>query len=181
MKSSVPSEYSEAYIALGANLGDREQTLTEAIQMLGDHSDIEIVRCSGLYETAPVGYIDQPSFLNMVLMLRTTLEPEPLLMSMLDVENKLGRVRDIRWGPRTVDLDLLWMDHQQLHTERLELPHPRMNERAFVLVPLAEIVSSDQHPELFYSVQQSLQLIEAEQQGIHYIKAFTMPFNSKLK
>ncbi|MGV7114566.1 2-amino-4-hydroxy-6-hydroxymethyldihydropteridine diphosphokinase [Paenibacillus kyungheensis] len=175
MKSSVPSEYSEAYIALGANLGDREQTLTEAIQMLNDHSDIEIVHCSGLYETAPVGYIDQPSFLNMVLMLRTTLEPESLLMSMLDVENKLGRVRDIRWGPRTVDLDLLWMDNQQLHTERLELPHPRMNERAFVLVPLAELISSDHHPELFQSIQQSLSDIEAEQQGIHYVKAFTMP------
>lgn len=175
MKSSVPSEYSEAYIALGANLGDREQTLTEAIQMLNDHSDIEIVRCSGLYETDPVGYIDQPSFLNMVLMLRTTLEPESLLMSMLDVENRLGRVRDIRWGPRTVDLDLLWMDNQQLHTERLELPHPRMYERAFVLVPLAELVSSDHHPELFQSIQQSLTDIEAEQQGIHYVKAFTMP------
>lgn len=175
MKSSVPSEYSEAYIALGANLGDREQTLTEAIQMLNDHSDIEIVRCSGLYETDPVGYIDQPSFLNMVLMLRTTLEPESLLMSMLDVENRLGRVRDIRWGPRTVDLDLLWMDNQQLHTEHLELPHPRMYERAFVLVPLAELVSSDHHPELFQSIQQSLTDIEAEQQGIHYVKTFTMP------
>lgn len=138
------SEASEAYIALGANLGNREATLKEALHRLDQHEAIEVLRCSRIYETEPVGYLDQPQFLNMTAALRTTLAPEALLQVMLEIENQLGRVRDIRYGPRTVDLDLLWVEGQTLDTPDLTLPHPRMMERAFVLVPLSDIVPQDQ-------------------------------------
>ncbi|WP_458122584.1 2-amino-4-hydroxy-6-hydroxymethyldihydropteridine diphosphokinase [Paenibacillus sp. Z6-24] len=180
MNSSVPSEYSEAYIALGANLGNREQTLTEAIQKLDDQSDISVIRCSGFYETVPVGYVDQPSFLNMALRLHTTKRPHDLLAALLSIENQLGRIRDIRWGPRTVDLDLLWMDHLHLHSETLDLPHPRMHERAFVLVPLQEIVTKET-PELFSLVEKSLIQVADQQQDVRYVSACPLSFNSKLK
>ncbi|MCE3198082.1 2-amino-4-hydroxy-6-hydroxymethyldihydropteridine diphosphokinase [Paenibacillus sonchi] len=134
------SEASEAYIALGANLGDREGTLKEALNRLNQHAGIEVVRYSSVYETEPVGYLDQPQFLNMAAVLRTTLAPEALLHEMLDIESQLGRVRDVRYGPRTVDLDLLWVENQSFDTPDLTLPHPRMLERAFVLIPLNDVV-----------------------------------------
>ena len=140
MNSQFPSEFSEAYIALGANLGDRQDTLLEALNRLDAHDQIVVQRCSHMYETEPVGYVDQPLFLNMAAAVRTTLSPQELLQQMLRIEQELGRVRDIRWGPRTVDLDLIWMEGQVLDTPELVLPHPRMQERAFVLVPLKDIV-----------------------------------------
>ncbi|OKP96199.1 2-amino-4-hydroxy-6-hydroxymethyldihydropteridine diphosphokinase [Paenibacillus sp. P46E] len=134
------SEASEAYIALGANLGDREGSLKAALKRLNQHEQIEVTRCSHVYETEPVGYLDQPQFLNMAAALRTTLAPEELLQEMLSIESQLGRVRDVRYGPRTVDLDLLWMENQHFDTPELTLPHPRMQERAFVLIPLSDVV-----------------------------------------
>ncbi|MBP1977744.1 2-amino-4-hydroxy-6-hydroxymethyldihydropteridine diphosphokinase [Cohnella thailandensis] len=128
-----------AYVALGANLGDRESTLRESIRRLGDTDGVEIVRVSNLYETDPVGFTDQPAFLNMAVSLRTSLPPAELLRRLLQVENELGRVRTIRWGPRTVDLDLLLYEGVVLDTQELTLPHPRMQERAFVLVPLQDV------------------------------------------
>ncbi|WP_068621772.1 2-amino-4-hydroxy-6-hydroxymethyldihydropteridine diphosphokinase [Paenibacillus tuaregi] len=156
MNSHSSSENSEAYIALGANLGDREATLLEAIHRLNRHPEITILRCSSLYETDPVGYVDQPNFINMALALQTTLEPERLLTVMLQIELDLGRERHIHWGPRTVDLDLLWMEGRTLDTPRLTLPHPRMHERAFVLVPLAEIVPATETTGLYPYVQHAL-------------------------
>lgn len=144
MTIHVTSETSEAYIALGANLGDREGTLKEALNRLHRYDGIEVVRCSSVYETEPVGYLDQPQFLNMAAALHTVLAPEQLLHVMLDIEAQLGRVRDIRYGPRTVDLDLLWIEGQSCDTNDLTLPHPRMLERAFVLYPLSEIVPQDE-------------------------------------
>ncbi|MDO7908598.1 2-amino-4-hydroxy-6-hydroxymethyldihydropteridine diphosphokinase [Paenibacillus sp. JX-17] len=143
MNGYQTSEKSEAYIALGANLGDRQATLMEAVTLLDQHPDIQVERCSNLYETEPVGYMNQPAFLNMALTVSTRLQPIELLRAMLEIENQLGRVRDVRWGPRTVDLDLIWMEGLQLDTPELMLPHPRMRERAFVLVPLSDIVSPD--------------------------------------
>lgn len=166
------SDHSEAYIALGANLGEREQTLHEAIQLLHQQSAIDVLRCSSIYETAPVGYVDQPAFYNMVIAVRTTLQPEQLLDVMLGIENTLGRVRDIRWGPRTVDLDLLWMNGIAMDTERLQLPHPRMYERAFVLVPLQEIIQPQQTPELAQDVTSALHQIQDQQQDIRYVHAY---------
>lgn len=129
----------EAYAALGANLGDREASLREAVERLNDTQGIEVRRVSRIYETDPVGYTEQPAFLNMVVALATKLEPVGLLRAMLDIEREMGRVRDIRWGPRVIDLDMLLYEGVQMETEELMLPHPRMGERAFVLVPLRDV------------------------------------------
>lgn len=138
-----------AYIGLGSNLGDRRQYLIEAVERLQRNESVQVARCSSIYETAPVGLADQPYFLNMAILIHTTRKPDELLRLLLDTERSLGRVRDIRWGPRTIDLDLLLYGALTLRTEELELPHPRMLERAFVLVPLMEIMTQDDElPEL---------------------------------
>lgn len=132
-----------AYIGLGSNLGDRFGYLQAAVKALHARPDIRVVRCSSVYETAPVGLTEQPHFLNMVIEVDTGLAPLRLLETMLDTERELGRVRDVRWGPRTIDLDLLVYGDVSLKTDELELPHPRMTERAFVLVPLLELCGED--------------------------------------
>ncbi|WII37702.1 2-amino-4-hydroxy-6-hydroxymethyldihydropteridine diphosphokinase [Paenibacillus thiaminolyticus] len=132
-----------AYIALGANLGDRERSLREAIARLDAHPAVRVAACSDIYETEPVGYTDQPQFLNMAARVASTLAPQNLLRVMLDIELEMGRVRDIRWGPRVIDLDLLYMEGFEMDSPELTLPHPRMGERLFVLIPLADVVSSD--------------------------------------
>ncbi|WP_322908080.1 2-amino-4-hydroxy-6-hydroxymethyldihydropteridine diphosphokinase [Paenibacillus campi] len=174
---SHSSGSSEAYIALGANLGDREQTLYDAIELLHSHPQIAVQRCSGVYDTAPVGYTDQPAFYNMVIRISTTLQPLELLDIMLEIESQLGRVRTIRWGPRTVDLDLLWMDHRHIETERLQLPHPRMCERAFVLVPLHELIRQTEVPELYTLVNDAIQHVQ--DQPIHYVHACSLSLPAK--
>ncbi|MVP02212.1 2-amino-4-hydroxy-6-hydroxymethyldihydropteridine diphosphokinase [Paenibacillus lutrae] len=130
-----------AYIALGSNLGDREQYLADALRQLDAHPDIYVAACSHIYETDPVGYVDQDAFLNMAAAVKTSLTPQELLAVMQQTEQLLGRVRDIRWGPRTIDLDLLLYGEQEVRLPDLIVPHPRMQERAFVLVPLADIFS----------------------------------------
>ncbi|PZE19235.1 2-amino-4-hydroxy-6-hydroxymethyldihydropteridine diphosphokinase [Paenibacillus xerothermodurans] len=131
-----------AYIALGSNIGDRERFLLQAIRQLDAQGSIKVSAQSNIYETEPVGVTDQDSFLNMVIEVVTTLEPLELLQVMQSVEQSLGRTREVRWGPRTIDLDLLLFEDIRLSEPQLTLPHPRMMERAFVLVPLAEIVQS---------------------------------------
>ena len=129
-----------AYVGLGANLGDRAATLALALALLGERPEIEIVAVSAFRETEPVGFLDQPLFLNAAAALDTSLEPEELLTALLDVERELGRVREgPRYGPRTVDLDLLLMDGVTVDEPGLTLPHPRLHERAFALEPLAEL------------------------------------------
>src|SRR5690554_1182723 len=142
-----------AHIGLGSNLGNRQQYLYEAVESLHRHPAVSVKRCSSLYETAPVGMVDQPYFLNMVVVVSTVLEPLALLELLLHVEQSLGRVRDVRWGPRTIDLDLLTYGHLTLQDERLELPHPRMQERAFVWIPLVEIWEKDEVPNQLSIVQ----------------------------
>jgi 2-amino-4-hydroxy-6-hydroxymethyldihydropteridine diphosphokinase len=139
-----------AYIGLGANLGDRAATLREAVRRLRALG--EVVAVSALYETAPVGYREQPPFLNAALILDTSLSARELMAAMLAVERDLGRVRTFRNAPRTVDLDLLMVDDLVLETPGLTLPHPRFHERAFVLVPLAEIAPEAEHPTVRRSI-----------------------------
>ncbi len=128
-----------AYIALGSNLGDRAALLRGALAALQRGCDVRVVAESAVYETAPVGGPPQPDYLNMVVAVETSLEPEALLERCLAVEAEHGRERRERWGARTLDLDLLSFGALVLRTARLTLPHPRLAERAFVLVPLAEI------------------------------------------
>jgi 2-amino-4-hydroxy-6-hydroxymethyldihydropteridine diphosphokinase len=123
-----------AYIGLGSNLGDREETIRRAVELLGN------ARISTLIETEPWGYADQPLFLNAVAELETDEPPRALLARLLEIERELGRTRDgPRYGPRTIDLDLLLYGDDRLDEPGLGLPHPRLHERAFVLEPLAEL------------------------------------------
>ncbi|WCK54652.1 2-amino-4-hydroxy-6-hydroxymethyldihydropteridine diphosphokinase [Aneurinibacillus sp. Ricciae_BoGa-3] len=126
------------YLGLGSNIGDREYYLAEAVRRLED-SGVSIKVCSSIYETAPVGYVEQAAFLNIVVLGKTDLSAKDLLGKTQDIERSLGRTRDIHWGPRTLDIDILLYDSEQLKWEELQIPHPRMVERAFVIVPLAEI------------------------------------------
>jgi len=129
-----------AYVGLGANLGDRHRTIARAVDLLSSSSGVRVVRCSSLRETAPVGYTEQPMFLNGVALLATTKSPLRLLDCLLTIEEELGRTRDgPRFGPRTIDLDLLVYETVTVKTPRLELPHPRIAEREFVLAPLVEL------------------------------------------
>lgn len=133
-----------AYLALGSNLGDRLELLREAVRRLGGTDAIEVVRSSRVYETEPVGP-PQPAYLNAVVEIRTTLGPRELLEACRAVEDDLGRVRTERWGPRTIDVDILTFDELTVDDPDLQIPHPRMHERGFVLVPLGEL---DDDPKL---------------------------------
>ncbi len=129
-----------AYVGLGANLGAREASLRRAVALLDAREDIAVAAISVLRETDPVGYLDQPRFLNGVVALDTGLCPHELLAVLLEIERELGRVRDgIRNGPRPIDLDLLLYDDLTLDEPDLTVPHPRLHERRFVLEPLADL------------------------------------------
>ena len=133
-----------AYIALGANLGDRLATLQSAVDALRELG--ANLAASSVYETEPVGYLDQPPFLNAVIRLETELSPNDLLNELHRIENAHARVRSFKNAPRTLDLDLLLYDERVIETPDLTVPHPRMADRAFVLVPLAEIAPNAMHP-----------------------------------
>jgi 2-amino-4-hydroxy-6-hydroxymethyldihydropteridine diphosphokinase len=131
----------EAFLALGGNLGDVRSTFDRAIKMLCDGADVRLVARSSEYRTPPWGVTDQPAFLNAVIAVGTSLSPHDLLSRALDCERALGRdrAREQRWGPRRIDIDILVYDAVELHDVDLTLPHRHLFERAFVLVPLAEI------------------------------------------
>ncbi|HSG12626.1 MAG TPA: 2-amino-4-hydroxy-6-hydroxymethyldihydropteridine diphosphokinase [Gaiellaceae bacterium] len=129
-----------AYVGLGANLGDREATLLRAVDLLGEVEGVRVVGVSALRETDPVGVLDQPRFLNGAAAVETELTPRELLDALLGVERSLGRVRDgERWGPRTVDLDLLVFGDVVVDEPGLRVPHPRLHERRFALEPLSDL------------------------------------------
>jgi len=129
-----------AYIGLGANLGPREVTLLRAADLLAADAGIEMLEISQLRETDPVGDVEQPSFVNGAVAIETTLSPRELLVVLLRVERELGRVRDgERWGPRTIDLDLLLYGDEIVDEEGLRVPHPRLHERKFALEPLTDL------------------------------------------
>ena len=136
----------EAYIALGANLGDRKQNLDDAVRRLREDKKIIIIRESELIETAPYGVEDQPDFLNGVIYIKTLYEPEELLQVLHEVENAGGRERKEHWGARTIDLDIIYYDDIVYDSETLTIPHRDMLNRSFVLEPLAEIAPYKRHP-----------------------------------
>ena len=141
MADPAASTFAEALIALGGNIGDVRSTFDRAVAMLCDGSEVRLLARSSDYRTPPWGIADQPPFINAVIAVATSLSPRDLLARGLKVERALGRDRasEHRWGPRTLDLDLLAYDDLVLDSPDLTLPHPRLFERAFVLVPLAEI------------------------------------------
>jgi 2-amino-4-hydroxy-6-hydroxymethyldihydropteridine diphosphokinase len=129
-----------AFVGIGANLGDREATIRRAVELLDEIDGIEVVAMSTLRETEPWGPVEQPAFVNGAFAVETTLEPPELLAALLDVERLLGRVRaGERWGPRTIDLDLLLYGERVVDEPGLTVPHPRLHERRFALEPLAEL------------------------------------------
>jgi len=131
----------QALLGAGSNLGDRGATLRDAIARLRAHPGIATLVASPGFETDPVGLLDQPPFLNLTLGLETSLTPEALLAVLQELERRAGRSRDIRWGPRTLDLDLLAFEGEIRATPDLQLPHPRMLSRAFVTIPLRALLS----------------------------------------
>ncbi len=129
----------KAVVALGSNLGDRFDYLQKAINEISSLKEIEISKISSVYETLPVGGPEQGNYLNAVITLATKLEAEELLLKLFLIELNLGRQREVVWGPRTIDLDLIWFDDQTINLDNLVLPHPRAHERCFVIKPWLEI------------------------------------------
>ena len=129
----------EAALGFGSNLGDRAGTIRRALGILDTMTGVRVARVSSFYRTPPWGVEDQPDFVNACAMIETELSPEDLLAACKDLETALGREEAERWGPRLIDIDVLWMAGETRDSDTLTLPHPRLTDRAFVLVPLAEI------------------------------------------
>ena len=149
------------YIALGTNLGDRLANLRSAIDSLSP--ELQVTQESSIYETPPWGYENQPAFLNMVIEVETSLEPRALLNFLKKREADLGRIKNFRNGPRQIDLDILFYDNLVLKEENLTIPHPRLHERAFVLVPLTDLAPDFEHPVLGEHVKSMLKLLDSEE------------------
>ena len=156
-------QWHTAYIALGSNLGEKKNYLDVAIEELKKITGIQVETVSDWIETEPYGYLDQPNFLNGCACLRTYLEPFALLDVLQGIEAKAGRERKIHWGPRTLDLDLLFYDDQILGTKRLIVPHPEIEKRSFVLEPMAQIAPWLRHPVSQKTIKMLLEELTANQ------------------
>ncbi len=150
----------DIYLALGTNLGDRETNLKRAKELLAPKVVIE--QESAIYVTPPWGYADQPEFLNQVIKVRACLNPHKLLKALKSIENKMGREKTIRYGPRLIDLDILFYGQRVVQKKNLCIPHPRLHKRAFVLVPLGEIAPDFLHPLLKVRVQDLLSQVDTQ-------------------
>ena len=161
-----------AYIGIGSNLGDKVHQCEEAVAEILKVDRNTLLAKSSLYRTQPVGYPLQDWFINGVIKIETDLDAPHLLRSLKTIERQLGRVETFRWGPRTIDLDILFFNQTCIETPELQIPHPRVQERQFVLVPLAEIDSNLLHPVLIKTVRELLEDLE-ENQGIERLQDAT--------
>jgi len=145
----------EAYIGIGSNLGNRKQNCEKAISLLTENR-ITVLKRSTMLETEPWGIKDQPKFINMAIKIDTILEPEDLLNLLKEIESAVGRTQTFRWGPRIIDLDILLYDNLILNTNNVQIPHPGIKDRDFVLRPLAEIAPDKIHPVFRKSIKELL-------------------------
>ncbi len=158
----------KAYIGLGANLGDREANINRALEEIV-RSGYRLTQVSSMYETAPVGFEDQPDFLNTVAEIETDLAPGELMAALDEIEQRIGRRETFKWGPRVVDLDILLYGDQTLAEDNLKIPHPEMHKRAFVLSPLAEIAPEAKHPVLGLTARELSERVG--QKGVRKLEA----------
>ena len=158
----------EAFLGIGANLGDRAHTLRQAACRLHNTAGIQVVSASPVYASAPVGVTDQPDFLNAVLKIETQLTPRTLLDAMLAIEREFGRVRIKKWGPRTLDLDMLTFGDAIIDEPGLQVPHPHLHKRGFVLAPLCDLFPQGMHPVLAQSFCELAQAIDLAT-GLHQV------------
>ncbi len=159
----------KAYLSLGSNIGERFKYLKKAISLLNAHPKISISKISSIYETDPVGFEEQNCFLNIVVEINTSLTAMELLNYCLQVEKDLGRIRNVRWGPRTIDIDVLLYNEEIYESNQLTIPHPRMHEREFVLIPLTEINPTIIIPKVERNVVDALKKI-SNQKGVRLWK-----------
>lgn len=142
----ISRKWHKVYLSLGSNMGDKRENLLEAIKRVGELENTEVVKSSTILETEPFGYIEQDNFLNACLEVKTLLTPQEFLSSILKIELDMGRVREIKWGPRVIDIDILFYDDEIIQEDNLAVPHPWICEREFVLKPLSEIAPNYVHP-----------------------------------
>jgi 2-amino-4-hydroxy-6-hydroxymethyldihydropteridine diphosphokinase len=154
-----------AYIGIGSNIGDKVNQCEKAISEILKVDHHKLLAKSSLFKTQPTGYTSQDWFVNGVIKIETDLEAHELLRKLKAIESQLGRTETFRWGPRTIDLDILFFDDAEIHTEELQVPHPSIQERQFVLIPLVEIDRYLTHPIFKKTVQELLNNIK-EDQGV---------------
>jgi 2-amino-4-hydroxy-6-hydroxymethyldihydropteridine diphosphokinase len=154
-----------AYIGIGSNVADKLSQCEKAISAILKADHHKLIARSSLFKTKPVGYISQDWFINGVIKIQTDLEPLELLRFLKDIESRLGRKETFRWGPRAIDLDILLFDEKEIQMKELQIPHPFLQERQFVLIPLAEIDRSLIHPVLKKSIGELLENL-TEDQGV---------------
>ena len=156
-----------AFLSLGSNLGNRYEMLQDAVRLLQEQTELNVTRVSSVYETDPVGYTEQSPFLNLVVEVQSDLSADEVLFICLKTEQTLGRIREFRWGPRCIDLDILLYNDENIVSEKLTVPHPRMHERGFVLVPLLELVPDGIHPVTGVSFRE---YAKGQKEGVHVWK-----------
>jgi 2-amino-4-hydroxy-6-hydroxymethyldihydropteridine diphosphokinase len=149
-------QFNVVFLSLGSNLGNKNKNLLDAFHSIGNLPGTNLLQSSGIWKTAAWGKTDQDDFLNAAISIETILKPEELLEEIIDIEKKQGRIREERWGPRIIDIDILFYSNQLIHTTSLYVPHPELQNRKFVLAPLNEIAPEFIHPSLHKSISQLL-------------------------
>jgi 2-amino-4-hydroxy-6-hydroxymethyldihydropteridine diphosphokinase len=158
-----------AYIGIGSNIGNKVRHCQKAIAEILKANSHRLLARSSFFKTQPIGYASQDWFVNGVIKIKTELEPIHLVRILKAIESRMGRTKTVRWGPRVIDLDILFYDEKEVKTEEVQIPHPSLHERQFVLIPLAEIDRNLVHPVLKKTVRELLEALK-EDQGVEKLK-----------